>query len=89
MRTDFEFRNGALLGPVVFRPTFNQFETITATQAWSLFFTASQEDNVLGYNRETGRFLNGAVLAVILFGGAWTLLFKNSYLVWQLLQQLG
>ncbi|WAS05065.1 hypothetical protein LQF76_13760 [Gloeomargaritales cyanobacterium VI4D9] len=89
MRTDFEFRNPALLGPVVFRPSFNQFETITATQAWSLFFTASQEDNALGYNPEIGRFLNGALFAVVFFGGAWTLLFKNSYLVWQLLQQLG
>jgi len=89
MRTDFEFRNPALLGPVVFRPGFNQFETITATQAWSLFFTASQEDNALGYNPEIGRFLNGALFAVVFFGGAWTLLFKNSYLVWQLLQQLG
>ena len=89
MRTDFEFRNPALLGPVVFRPSFNQFETITATQAWSLFFTASQEDNVLGYNPEIGRFLNGALFALVFFGGAWTLLFKNSYLVWQLLQQLG
>jgi len=89
MRTDFEFRNPALLGPVVFRPSFNQFETITSTQAWSLFFTASQEDNALGYNPEIGRFLNGALFALVFFGGAWTLLFKNSYLVWQLLQQLG
>jgi len=89
MRTDFEFRNPALLGPVVFRPGFNQFETITATQAWSLFFTASQEDNALGYNPEIGRFLNGALFALVFFGGAWTLLFKNSYLVWQLLQQLS
>ncbi|MEN9214318.1 MAG: hypothetical protein Q6J44_06155 [Gloeomargarita sp. DG02_4_bins_56] len=89
MRTDFEFRNAALLGPVVFRPGFNNFETITATQAWSLFFTASQEDNRLGYNREIGRFLNGTLFAIVLFGGFWTLLFKNSYLVWQLMQQLG
>jgi len=89
MRTDFEFRNPALLGPVVFRPGFNQFERITTTQAWSLFFTASREDNALGYNQEIGRFLNGLLLALVLFGVFWTLLFKNSYLVWQALQILG
>ncbi|MCS6782302.1 MAG: hypothetical protein RMI89_01470 [Gloeomargarita sp. SKYBB_i_bin120] len=89
MRTDLEFRNPALLGPVVFRPGFNNFEQITATQAWSLFFTASQEDNIFGYNPQIGWFLNGVLLATVLFGAFWTQLFKNSYLVWQLLQQWG
>jgi hypothetical protein len=56
--------------PVAFRSEFNHFETITATQAWSLFFTASHEDQSLGSSLGAGRFWNllliGAVVASII-----------------------
>jgi hypothetical protein len=65
MKTDLDFRNKDLFGPVVFRPGFNsQAESITATQAWSLFFTAGQEDKALGFTSETGRFFTNLLLAV-------------------------
>jgi hypothetical protein len=44
MKTDFDYRNTELFGPVVFRPDFNNFKPINVNQAWSLFFTASRED---------------------------------------------
>jgi len=31
----------------IFTPEFNQFETINATQAWSLFFTISASDRLI------------------------------------------
>jgi hypothetical protein len=76
MRTDFDFREPSLFGPVVFRPSFNNFETISVTQAWSLFFTASQEDKALGFSQEVGRFFTNALLAIAGTGILWTLVFK-------------
>ncbi|WAL58339.1 hypothetical protein [Thermocoleostomius sinensis] len=64
MRTDFEFPNKDLIGPVVFRPDFNRFEAIDVNQAWSLFFTAGQEDKNLGFNSEAGRFFTNLLIAV-------------------------
>jgi hypothetical protein len=64
MRTDFDFPKKDLLGPVVFRPDFNSFETINVNQAWSLFFTAGKEDKVLGLNPEFGRFFTYLLIAI-------------------------
>ncbi len=64
MRTDFDFPKKDLLGPVVFRPDFNSFETINVNQAWSLFFTAGKEDKVLGQNSELGRFFTYLLIAI-------------------------
>ncbi|MBD2328868.1 hypothetical protein [Alkalinema sp. FACHB-956] len=64
MRTDLEFRRPELFGPVVFRPEFNAFQEINAAQAWSLFFTGSQEDKALGFNPEIGRFFTNALIAI-------------------------
>jgi len=64
MRTDFDFPKKDLLGPVVFRPDFNNFETINVNQAWSLFFTAGKEDKVLGLNPEFGRFFTYLLIAI-------------------------
>ncbi len=65
MTTDFDYRVPELFGPVVFRPSFNNFEPINETQAWSLFFTASREDKILGFNGETGRFFTYSLVALI------------------------
>jgi len=79
MKTDFDFPNKYLIGPVVFRPDFNaQSEVINANQAWSLFFTAGQEDKVLGFNPEAGRFLTNLLLAVGAAGVLWAVLFNNA-----------
>ncbi|OKH17896.1 hypothetical protein [[Limnothrix rosea] IAM M-220] len=62
--------------PVVFQEDFTG-ATITATQAWSLFFTGGNKTSKLGEKRMTGwlwnYFLLGAAFAsaveIILFGG--------------------
>ncbi len=68
MRTDFDFPNKDLFGPVVFRPDFNNFETINVNQAWSLFFSAGKEDKVLGLNPELGRFFTYILIAIVVAG---------------------
>jgi hypothetical protein len=78
MKTDFDFPNKYLMGPVVFRPDFNnRAEVISANQAWSLFFTAGQEDKALGFNPELGRFFTNLLLAIGGAGVLWVLLFHN------------
>lgn len=76
MKTDLEFRDRSLFGPTVFRSTFNSFEPLNATQAWSLFFTASREDKALGFNPEIGRFFNSTLIAIGVAGVLWSFLFK-------------
>ncbi|MFQ4138548.1 hypothetical protein PGN35_019760 [Nodosilinea sp. PGN35] len=68
MATDFDFSNKELFGPVVFRPGFNQAEAINANQAWSLFFTAGQEDKKLGFNVEAGRLFTNLLAATAVSG---------------------
>ncbi|EKQ66948.1 hypothetical protein OsccyDRAFT_4764 [Leptolyngbyaceae cyanobacterium JSC-12] len=78
MKTDFNFPDKYLIGPVVFRPEFNaQSEVITANQAWSLFFTAGQEDKALGFNAEAGRFFTNLLLAIAAVGVLWAVLFST------------
>jgi hypothetical protein len=76
MRTDFDFRNPSLFGPVVFRPSFNQGEAITAAQAWSLFFTGSREDKLLNRNPEISNFFTASLVAIGVTGILWTLAFR-------------
>jgi len=75
MRTDFDFPKKDLLGPVVFRPDFNNFEKINTTQAWSLFFTAGKEDKVLGQNDEFGKFFTNLLIAIGVAGCIWGTVF--------------
>jgi hypothetical protein len=49
----------------IFNPKFNHFQKIGATQAWSLFFSASNKDRLLGSDSKTGNYLT-----VGLFGAA-------------------
>jgi hypothetical protein len=65
-----------LIGPVVFRPYFNNFETINLNQAWSLFFTAGQEDKVLG-ETELGKFFTSLLTTVGVTGTLWAIYFSN------------
>ncbi|NWF58389.1 MAG: hypothetical protein HXY43_03500 [Fischerella sp.] len=58
MRTNVDLTSPSVFSPVVFRPGFNHFEKINATQAWSLFFTGGREDKALGLSPTVGRFYN-------------------------------
>ncbi|MDZ8034007.1 hypothetical protein [Nostoc sp. DedSLP04] len=77
MRTDFDFPKKDLIGPVVFRPDFTNFEKINLNQAWSLFFTAGQDDKVLGKEIELGKFFTNLLIAVGVTGILWGTFFSN------------
>lgn len=68
MQTTFNYEGHNLFTPTVFREDFNQFASISATQAWSLFFTASKEDTALGYKAELGRFWNSVLFTIVIAG---------------------
>ncbi len=63
METRFAYEGQDLYTPVVFRSDFNNFAKLSATQAWSMFFTASQEERALGSNPEVGRFFTNLLIA--------------------------
>lgn len=54
----------------IFQQDFNTFRTINATQAWSLFFSVSKQDTLLGTNPMVGKYITvgllGALIASIL-----------------------
>jgi hypothetical protein len=77
MKTDLDYRNRDLFGPVAFRPDFNNFKPINVNQAWSLFFTASREDKALGFNLETGRFFTYSLIAIVVTGVSWAVIFRS------------
>ncbi len=78
MQTDFDIiRNKDLFAPVVFRSDFNQGEQISTNQAWSLFFTAGQEDKTLGFQPELGKFFTNLLIAIGVTGTIWGLFFSN------------
>jgi hypothetical protein len=77
MKTDFDFPQKDLIGPVVFRPNFNNFETINVNQAWSLFFSAGQDDSKLGRQVELGRFFTNILIAVGVTGTLWGIYFNH------------
>ncbi|BAU04237.1 hypothetical protein CEN45_16780 [Fischerella thermalis CCMEE 5198] len=77
MKTDFNYPNKDLLGPVVFRPDFNNFEKVNLNQAWSLFFTAGQEDKLLGQEIELGRFFTNLLIAIGFTGSLWAIYFNH------------
>jgi hypothetical protein len=76
MRNDFDFKNSDLFGPVAFRPSFNSGEAITAEQAWSLFLSGSQEDNLLVGRSEVATFLSTALIAIAATGVLGVFAFK-------------
>lgn len=77
MKTDFDFPQKDLIGSVVFRPNFNNFETINANQAWSLFFSAGKDDSKLGRQVELGRFFTNLLIAVGVTGTLWGIYFNH------------
>jgi hypothetical protein len=77
MKSDFDFSKPELFGTVVFRPSFNSYEKLSANKAWSLFFTAGREDKKLGFNPEAGRLFNNLLIATGLVGSIWAILFTR------------
>ncbi|WP_445631132.1 hypothetical protein [Nostoc sp. DSM 114167] len=77
MKTDFDYPKKDLIGLVVFRPDFNNFEIINANQAWSLFFTVGQDDKRLGQEIEFGRFFTNLLIAIGVTGIIWAIYFSQ------------
>ncbi|WP_414548403.1 hypothetical protein [Anabaena sp. CCY 0017] len=77
MRTDFDFSQKDLFGPVVFRQNFNNFEIINVNQAWSLFFSAGEDDSKLGRGSELGRFFTNSLIAIGVTGTLWAVYFNH------------
>lgn len=74
---NIDLNSPSIFSPVVFKPDFNHFKKINATQAWSLFFTGGRQGMALGLSSKTGRFYNLSLIAMIIAGGiAWTFLFR-------------
>ena len=76
MKTNVDLINTSVFSSVVFRPGFNHFEKINATQAWSLLFTRGGEDKALGLSPIVGRFYNLTLLATAIAGIFWIFLFR-------------
>lgn len=79
MKHDLDYNSRELFGPVVFRPDFNSFKTINASQAWSLFLTGGREDKELGSSAQVGLFFTSTLFALVASGVAGTLIFKTSF----------
>ncbi len=79
MITDLDFQSPELFGPVVFRPDFNSFKTVNASQAWSLFFTGGKEDKQLDSNPRIGLFLTSILLGLGVLGFARTLIMQTLF----------
>ncbi|MGB2924489.1 MAG: hypothetical protein WBB82_04255 [Limnothrix sp.] len=62
MVNNFKYDHDNMTTPVIFRKDFRN-ATISATQAWSLFFSAGQEENLFGKEREIGWFYNNTLTA--------------------------
>ncbi|AFY37464.1 hypothetical protein Lepto7376_1096 [[Leptolyngbya] sp. PCC 7376] len=76
MSRQFDYTSQAnLFTPIVFREDFKD-ATISATQAWSLFFSAGQEENLFGKNREIGWFYNNVIVASVVIFGLTAILFS-------------
>jgi hypothetical protein len=50
----------------IFSAEFNRFQKINATEAWSLFFSASNKDQLLGSDRQTGNYFTFALLGAVI-----------------------
>lgn len=76
MKIDFDYPSKDLLGTVVFRKNFNNFQRINASQAWSLFFTGGKEDKILGLKPELGEFFSSFLIGIMVTGSLWATVFN-------------
>lgn len=66
MNSDFDVRDSELEKSIIFRASFNRFEPINLSQAWSLIFSAGCDDGLLGLRAAAGWFVTLSVLASII-----------------------
>jgi hypothetical protein len=63
--SDFDVRDQELQKPIVFRASFNRFEHINLSQAWSLWLSGCRDDGLLGVNPASGWFLTLCLLSAL------------------------
>jgi hypothetical protein len=51
---------------LIFTSSFNRFQTINATQAWSLFLTLCKKDDSLGKNPMVGKYMTVSILGAVI-----------------------
>ena len=59
----FDARDQELEKPVVFRASFNRFEPVNLSQAWSLWVTGCRNDALFGLNPAVGWFVTASLIA--------------------------
>jgi hypothetical protein len=79
MISNLNFKSPELFGSVVFRPDFNSFKTINASQAWSLLLTGGREDKELGSSPQIGLFFTSILLALATSGFSGTLILQTFF----------
>ena len=62
-QSTFDVRDRELQKPDVFRASFNRFEPINLSQAWSLWLTGCRSDALFGLNPATGWLITLIVIA--------------------------
>jgi hypothetical protein len=63
---------------LIFTPNFNKFQSINATQAWSLFLTGCKKDDSFGKNPMIGKYLTVAILGAVIAQILEAILISNS-----------
>ena len=64
-QSTFDVRDQELQKPIVFRASFNRFEHITLSQAWSLWFTGCRTDGLFGVGAIAGWVLTGSLFMML------------------------
>ncbi len=63
--SDFDVRDTELQKPVAFRASFNHFEHINLSQAWSLWVTGCRDDGVFGITSAGGWFWTLSLISAL------------------------
>ena len=66
IQSSFDVRDLELQKPVVFQASFNRFEHMNLSQAWSLWLTGCRTDDLFGLQSLSGRMLTLLVLTILL-----------------------
>ncbi len=65
-QSNFDVRDTELQKPIVFRASFNRFEHINVSQAWSLWVTGCRDDGVFGVTSAVGWFLTLSLISALI-----------------------
>ena len=63
--SDFVVRDAELQKPIVFRASFNHFETVNLSQAWSLWVTGCRDDGIFGVTAAAGWFWTLSLISAL------------------------